>query len=175
MNGIILFQSKYGATEKYARWLEEDTGFPCKETKKADINEFAGYDVIILGGGIYASGIAGLGFLKKNYSKLSGKRIIVFCVGASPYDEEALSAVRERNLGGELSDIPCFYCRGAWDMNAMNAVGRGLCKMLRKAVSKKDPSEYQVWVWERALMAAGDDPCDWTDKKYIEPILDMLK
>lgn len=173
MNGIILFQSKYGATEKYARWLEEETGFPCKEVKNADINEFAGYDVIILGGGIYASGIAGLGFLKKNYGNLSGKRIIVFCVGASPYDEEALAAVRERNLGGELSDIPCFYCRGAWDMNAMNAVDRGLCTLLRKAVSKKDPSEYQVW--ERALMAAGDDPCDWTDKKYIEPILDMLR
>lgn len=172
MNGIILFQSKYGATEKYARWLEEETGFLCIETKKADINKLAEYDVIILGGGIYASGIAVLGFLKKHYNELSDKRIIVFCTGASPYDEEAMAAVRERNFGGELPDIPCFYCRGAWDMKAMNTVDRGLCTLLRKAVAKKDPSEYQVW--ERALMAAGDSPCDWTDKKYIEPILEML-
>ena len=32
MNGIILFQSKYGATKKYAQWLSEETGFPCVET-----------------------------------------------------------------------------------------------------------------------------------------------
>ena len=35
MNGIILYQSKYGATKKYAQWLSEKTGFPCVETKQA--------------------------------------------------------------------------------------------------------------------------------------------
>ena len=34
MNGVILYQSKYGATKKYADWLSEETGFPCMETKK---------------------------------------------------------------------------------------------------------------------------------------------
>lgn len=54
-------------------------------------------------------------------------------------------------------------------MSAMNVVDRNLCKMLRKAVAKKAPSEYEVW--EQALMEAGDEIYDWTDKKYIEPIL----
>ena len=63
MNGVILYQSKYGATKKYADWLSEETGFPCIETRKADIHEIAKYDTIILGGGLYASGIAGLSFL----------------------------------------------------------------------------------------------------------------
>ena len=79
MNGVILYQSKYGATKRYAEWLSEETGFKCKETKKADINEIIEYDSIILGGGIYASGIAGLSFLKKNINKLADKKIIVFC------------------------------------------------------------------------------------------------
>ena len=30
--GIILFQSKYGATNKYADWLAERTGYDCAET-----------------------------------------------------------------------------------------------------------------------------------------------
>ena len=68
MNGVILYQSKYGATKKYADWLSEETGFPCIETRKADIHEIAKYDTIILGGGLYASGIAGFSFLKKNIS-----------------------------------------------------------------------------------------------------------
>ena len=58
MSGVILYQSKYGATKRYAEWLSEETGFQCIETKKADINEIISYDSIILGGGIYASGIA---------------------------------------------------------------------------------------------------------------------
>ena len=87
MSGVILYQSKYGATKRYAEWLSEETGFQCIETKKADINEIISYDSIILGGGIYASGIAGLPFLKKNINKLTDKKIIVFCCGASPYEE----------------------------------------------------------------------------------------
>ncbi len=170
MSGIILFQSKYGATKKYAGWLSETTGFPCVETKSADISDVKNYDVVVLGGGIYASGIAGLSFLKRNMSFLGGKKIIVFCCGASPYDEDAVRQVRDHNL--KDLDIPLFYCRGMWDMEAMSFKDRTLCKMLRKAVSKKSPDEYEPW--ERALMEAGDGRCDWTDRKYIQPIIDML-
>ena len=28
--GIILYQSKYGATKKYAGWLVEETGYDCR-------------------------------------------------------------------------------------------------------------------------------------------------
>lgn len=172
MNGIILYQSKYGATKKYARWLSEETGFPCIETKRAKIVDVQRYDTIILGGGIYASGIAGLSFLKKHINDLQGKQIFVFCDGASPYEEKAYQEIVAHNMKDTLADIPCFYCRGAWDMDAMSMVDRNLCKMLRKAVAKKDPSKYEVW--EEALMAADNEKCDWTDKKYIEPILAHL-
>ncbi len=173
MNGVILYQSKYGATKRYADWLSEETGFKCIETKKADINEIITYDTIILGGAIYASGIAGLSFLKKNIKKLAGKKIVVFCCGASPYEEKAIQQIREHNMKGDLSDIPLFYCRGAWDLDAMSFKDRTLCKLLRKSVEKKDPSEYELW--EKALMEAGDDKCDWTDKKYLDPILECIK
>ena len=47
MNGIILCQSKYGASKKYAGWIAEETGFKLVETKKADVNDVSTYDVII--------------------------------------------------------------------------------------------------------------------------------
>ncbi len=172
MKGIILYQSKYGATKKYADWLSEETGYSVKETKKTKLSDLQNYDVIILGGGIYASGISGLSFLKKNLDALREKKIIVFCVGASPYDESALKEIIKHNMKDGLSDIPCHYCRGAWNMDAMNIVDRNLCKMLRKAVGKKNPEDYEIW--EKALMEAGDGNCDWTDKKYIAPILAEL-
>ncbi len=167
--GIIIYQSKYGATKKYAMWLREATGYDCVETKKADINKVKEYEVIILGGGIYASGIAGMSFLKKNINRLTGKKVAVFCVGASPYDEKAYAESRARNFRDELEEVPCFYCRGAWDEEAMSFGDRTLCRMLQKAVAKQDPATYEPW--QKALMCAVGQKCDWTDKANIEPIL----
>lgn len=173
MDGVILYQSKYGSTKKYVQWLSEETGFPCNAIKQAKLSDVQQYNTIILGGGIYASGIAGLSFLKKHIHSLQGRQILVFCVGASPYDEKAYQEVVAHNMKGELSGIPCFYCRGGWDMDTMSVIDRNLCRMLRKAVARKDPKEYEAW--ERALMEAGDGRCDWTDRKYLQPLLAELK
>ena len=170
MNGIILYKSKYGSTKRYAEWLSLETGFDLCDVEKAKIQKVEQYDIILFGGGIYASGIAGLNFLKKNIGHLDGKKVLVFCDGASPYDESAFLEIKKRNMRGALEHIPLFYCRGEWDMQAMSFVDRNLCKMLRKAVAKKEPSEYELW--ETALMAAGEEKCDWTDKTYLKPILE---
>lgn len=172
MNGIILYQSKYGSTRKYAEWLSEKTGFSVVEVKKAKIEDVVKYDVLVLGGGVYASGIAGLSFIKKHFDVLKDKKLLIFCVAASPYDEEAFRALAANNLKGELSDIPLFYCRGAWDLHKMNVIDRTMCRMLFKMLAKKDPSSLEVW--EKALLEARDRSCDWTDRKYLEPIIGYL-
>ena len=173
MSGIILYRSKYGASKKYAGWISEETGFEMIETKKADINKTAGYDTVILVGGIYAMGIAGLSYLKKNLGKLKDKKIYVLCCGASPYEEEAFRQIKDFNMKGELAGIPCFYGRGAWDKDAMSFKDRTLCNMLRKAVNKKDPADLEIW--EKALVEAGEEKCDWTDRKYLEPLLTCVR
>ncbi len=173
MNGIILYTSKYGATEKYARWLGEETGFPVLSSERARPEDLEGREVILSGGGIHATGIRGLNFLKKNASLLAGKRLLVFCVGASPYDEKALEEIAGRNMTGPLSSVPLFYLRGAWDMAQMSLKDRMMCKMLLKVVSKKPPETLEPWM--KALLSAGESQCDWTDRKYLEPILDALR
>ncbi|MGI6331281.1 MAG: flavodoxin domain-containing protein [Zhaonellaceae bacterium] len=57
---VVLYQSKYGTTKKYAEWLAEELSCDLIETKKATIEQIEKYKTIILGGGIYASGIAGI-------------------------------------------------------------------------------------------------------------------
>ena len=171
--GIILYQSKYGATKKYADWLVEETGYDCVETKNVKVVNLQNYDVIILGGGVYASGIAGLQFIKKNLGQLADKKIAVFAVGASPYDEKAIMQIREMHFKDELSNISLFYCRGAWDEEKMKFTDRTLCKMLQKAVAKQNSDEYEPW--QKALMCAVGQKCDWTDKSYLEPLLKLVK
>ena len=129
----------------------------------------SGCDTVILCGGIYASGIAGISFLRKNKNALAGKKTAVFCVGASPYDEKALEEIKAHNLKEDLKDIPLFYGRGAWDEEEMKFVDRTMCRMLQKSVAKKDPSTYEPWM--TALMCAVGQKCDWTDRKYLEELL----
>lgn len=171
-NGIIMYQSKYGATKKYANWLVEMTGFDCMETPNATLDMVLRYKTIVLCGGIYASGIAGLSFVKKHFRDLNDKKIAVFCVGASPYDEQAFNEIKKHNLKGELSDIPLFYGRGAWDESLMSFKDRTLCKLLQKAIAKKDPNTYEPWM--KALMCSVGKSCDWTDRKYLAPIQNYL-
>ncbi len=172
-NGIILYQSKYGATKKYVDWLVEETKFEIIVTSKANINKVKQYDFIILAGGIYASGISGLSFLKKNYNDIKDKKIAVFCVGASPYEEKAFKQICEHNLKNDIKDIPMFYGRGAWDEEKMTFKDKTLCKMLQKVVAKQDPKTYEPW--QKALMSAVGRKCDWTEKKYLQPLLEWIE
>ena len=171
--GIIIYQSKYGATKKYVEWLRKMTGFECAETPKALISEVMNYEVVLLCGGIYASGIAGLSFLKKNINSLRNKKIAIFCVGASPYDESAFAEIKTHNLTGDLREIPLFYGRGAWDESKMKFIDRTLCKILQKSVAKRNPDTYEPWM--KALMCAVGQSCDWTDEKYLLPLIDYLE
>lgn len=171
--GIVVYQSKYGAAAKYAAWLGELTGFDTVKVSDAETEDLLDCSSIVLCGGIYASGIAGLSFLKKNFSRLEGKKTAVFCVGASPFDEKAIEEIKARNLKGSLSTIPLFYGRGMWDEEKMTTRDRTLCRMLQKSVAKKDPDTYEPW--QKALMCAAGESRDWTDRKYLEPLMEYLK
>lgn len=170
MKGIVIYKSKYGSTKKYAEWISERTGFDCVESGKTNAKQLADYDTVIFGGGIYASGIAGISFLKKNIVALNGKKVIAFCCGASPYDETFLNEIRNMNLKDELASVPLYYCRGACSLDGMSFKDKTLCKILRKSLEKKDPKDYAVW--EAALVEAVDIGKDWTDIKYIDPIVE---
>ena len=173
MSGIIIYKSKYGSTRKYAEWLKEATGFEMAEAGKIKIGEVAKYDTIIYGGGIFAGGIIGISFLKKNIEKLKGKKLVAFCCGAFPFDADFIKELKERNLSGELSEIPLYYCRGAFDLANMHFADKMLCKMLIKSIEKKDPKERDER--DEGFLELARTSCDWTDRSYIGPILEECK
>ena len=169
----ILYQSKYGAARKYAEMLREALGCESYDLKRQGCPDLAPYRCLVFAGGIYAGGVAGLSVLRKKYPQLKGKRLAVFCVGASPYDEKTLEQLRNRCLKGELSRIPLFYGRGAWNESVMSGPDRFLCGMLQKSVARQDPSTLEPWA--RALLEASGKACDWSDKAYLEPLLRFLR
>ena len=55
----------------------------------------------------------------------------------------------------------------------MNLIDRTLCKMLHKAIAKKDPDSCEPWM--KALLSATGKNCDWTDPKYLSPLIGYIK
>ena len=170
---LVLYKSKYGATQKYAAWLEEALPcdvFPAEQYKKI---HWESYDSIIFASGIYAGGLAGFKILRVIAKNCTGKKCAVFCVGASPLDEKALAEIKTRNLKETLADFPVFYGRGAWDTSKMTCLDRILCGALQKAVAKTAPGSREPWM--EALLCAGGKSCDWTDKAYLLPLIQYIK
>lgn len=171
--GLILYRSKYGATKKYVDMLRDELDCDVMESRDHSKIDFEKYRWIIFAGGIYASGISGLDVLRKNYKCLKLRRVAVFCVGASPFDEQAILEIKNRNLQGDLTYIPVFYGRGIWNESEMNLIDRTLCKMLQKSIAKKDPNLHEPWM--KALISAVGQNCDWTDPKYLIPLMEYIK
>lgn len=172
MKPVILYRSKYGSAKKYAGWLAEALGCPAYDVKSFRPQLLQDVDTVVFGGGIYASGIAGIVFLRKNEPLLSQKRLAVFAVGASPYDEQAFAAVRSKNMKGFLERVPCFYLRGAFDEGVLKPADRFLIGLLKRAVLKKDPAQYEPW--QKALAETIGRKGDWTAKENLRPLLDLL-
>ncbi len=170
---LIFYKSKYGATKKYVDMLKEELDCDVRKTDDFKKAELKNYDCIIFAGGIYAGGIAGLQVLRKHYGQLRDKKILIFCVGASPFDNKSFEEAKAKNLKDDLKEVPMFYGRGAWDESKMSLKDRTLCKMLQKAIAKQSPDSCEPWM--KALLSATGQKCDWVEKKYLMPLLDYIK
>lgn len=171
--GLVVYKSKYGAVKKYAFLLREALACDIRDARQWKDMDFQTYDWIVFAGGIYAGGLACLAPLKKAYPRIRDKKLAVFFVGASPYEEKAFAQVRAQNLKGELQNIPAFYGRGAWNEAQMSWTDRTLCKMLKKAVAKKEPHALEPWMQE--LLSSAGQVWDWTDKEYLAPLVKYIR
>lgn len=83
----VVYQSKYGATRKYAEWIAKELSCDLFEGKDIKASDLEPYDTIIFGGGLYAGGVSGIKLLTKNFSKFSQKNLVLFTCGlADPAD-----------------------------------------------------------------------------------------
>jgi len=62
---IVIYKSKYGATDRYAKWISEELDCPMVELSDFKKKEIENYDNIIYGGGVHAGGIRGFDDFQK--------------------------------------------------------------------------------------------------------------
>ncbi len=164
----VVYRSKSGYTEKYAKWIAKAADADLLKGEKTRGEDLLQYDTIVYGGGLYAVGINGIRLITDNYDKLKGKKIIVFGLGASPVRPAAVEEVRNRNLTKEQQEtIDFFLLRGGFDKRKLTPVDRVLMQIMKINLKlKKNPTPD-----ERGMLNAFYHPVDFTSEKYIEQII----
>lgn len=168
----VVYRSKSGYTEKYAKWIAKAVDADLLKGEKTKIDDLMKYDTIVYGGGLYAVGINGLNLITKNYDLLKNKKLIVFGLGASPARQEICEEVKTRNLTEEQQEtIDFFLLRGGFDKRKLTRIDRILMQIMKINLKrKKNPTPD-----ERGMLNAYEHPVDFTNEKYIEPILAKIR
>lgn len=88
MKTVIFYKSWLGSTKKYAGWLSESLKSENYGFGEFGTEKLHDADTVVVMSGTYAAQMPLVGFLKKNWNALKGKKIIVVAVGAAPADDE---------------------------------------------------------------------------------------
>lgn len=169
MKAIVIYHSQTGFTKRYAEWIAEKSGADCCELSEAKKKNMEHYDVIIYGGWACAGTISKLSWLKANMNRWEGKKLIVFCVGGSPLENnpEIEPALKKNFSDDQREKVNIFYCPGGFNYEKMSITSKLMMKMFIKALkAKKDKTQE-----EEAMIKMISSSYDISDIKYIEPIL----
>ncbi len=175
MNMVVLYQSKYGATKKYATWLGEALNCPVYNRKGITSEQIANYDYIIYGGPIYAGGVSGLDVIVKNHNKLQKKTIIVFTCGLS--DPTSADVLVERNLEVQKSipenfdaELKVFHLRGRMKYKKLQLSHRIIVALINKL---NHNNEFMTSD-EKTMRHSHGRTIDFMHKDNLQPIIDYV-
>jgi menaquinone-dependent protoporphyrinogen IX oxidase len=172
MKTIVVYRSKSGFTKTYAEWIAKTAGADIKDGRQVKISDLLGYDTIVFGGALYISGINGISLIKNNLTRLEGKRVIVFTLGATPIRPETIDEIRDKNFTAqEQKQIQFFLLRGGFDFSKLTFIDKILMTLLKvKLKLIKNPTAD-----ERGMLAAYGRPADFRKEKYITPIVEAIE
>lgn len=172
MKTIVIYNSQTGFTKRYAEWIAEATGADCLELSAAKKKDLASYKAIIFGGWACAGRINKISWFKGNIDKWTDKKLIAFCVGASPIDNPEIEVALRQNFNEpELKKVKTFYCPGGFNYEKMSVPSKLMMKMFLKTLKAKKEKTTE----EQIMIKMISSSYDISDKKYIEPILQYLK
>lgn len=172
MKTIVIYNSQTGFTKRYAQWLAEAAGADCIELSAAKKKDLTAYEAIVFGSWACAGGISKISWFKGNIDKWADKKLIAFCVGASPMENpEVETALKQMFNESERKRVKAFYCPGGLSYDKMSTPSRLMMKLFVKTLrAKKDKTQE-----EQEMIKWISSSYDISDKKYIEPILQCLE
>jgi menaquinone-dependent protoporphyrinogen IX oxidase len=163
MKGIIVYKSNYGSTEQYARWIEEETSFPCLEAKRVRKADLEKADTVIVGCPIYAANPLLAKWLNKNWHLLREKKVLFYTTSGAPGDDPNLIKGYEKALSEEIRRVISYFpLGGRMIFDDLKPFMKFMMNMVKRMT--KDPAE-------REKITAD---IDRMDREGLKPLLAAL-
>lgn len=170
MRIAVIYKSKYGTTKRYAEWIADDLGADLLEHATADAASVAEYDVVVYGGGIYASSIIGV----KLPLKAARGRLVVFTVDLADPASTEYTALLAKNIPADRMDaIRFFHLRGGIDYRKLGLVHRGVMAVLKRVIAGKSASKRTPE--HEAVLATYGGQFDFTNRESTVPLVEYVR
>ncbi|MFU8786747.1 MAG: flavodoxin domain-containing protein [Candidatus Izemoplasmataceae bacterium] len=174
MKVAVIYASKTGYSKKYAEWIKEALDadmFSHKNIKKSKLNT---YEVVIYGGGLYATGIYGFRrFLKHIYN---GQKLFVYATGAAPGRISVLKEIFDANLKNLNPDeFKFYYLRGGFDFKKLSFFDKVLMLLLKSKLKRKKKLNKPLNGDEKGMLKAYEKPVNFSKEKFIAPLVEDVK
>lgn len=175
MKVLIVYTSQTGFTKKYAEWLAAKMAadvLTIQEAKKKKEAFFQEYDAIVYGGWAMAGSVVNSKWFLQKAALWKGKRLALFCVGASPEENpDVEESLRKLLTDEQRTYIKAFYCQGGLDYAKMKAPTKLAMKALVAALRKKKDASQK----EKDMAEMLSRSYDISDEKYLDPIVQYLE
>ena len=175
MKVISVYSSQTGFTKRYADWLAEELGaeaITLAEAKKLNSHYFADYDAIVYGGWAMGGKIVNSEWFTQRIPSWEGKKLAIFCVGASPNENpEVEVALHSALTDEERKYAKAFYCQGGLSYEKMKLPSKLAMKAFAAIVGKKKDATEQ----EKDMGEMISHSYDISDRKFIMPIVSYLR
>ena len=170
-NVVIVYKSKYGSTKQYAEWIATELGASVFDVSSIKPSQLINYDVVVFGGGLYASGINGVKLVTKN----PWKGLVVFTVGAGNPRNTDYSVILSKNFPNEiLSKIKVFHFHGGIDYEKLGIIHRIMMAMVKK-IRVNSKSARKRTDEDIAFLETYGSKFDFKDKASIKPLIDYVR
>lgn len=175
---VVVYDSKYGWTQRYAQWIAQELGCEIAARKQLDEQLIGEDDLLIYGGGLYAGGLSGISFVRRYLRRHPNRRVVLFTCGLA---DPAL-AVNKKNIRDSLAkalppsmqrQIHLFHFQGGIDYTKLSFVHRAMMGMMRRVLQKKEIS--QRTEEEQMVLDTYGTRLDLSDQASIQPLVQYVR
>ena len=166
MNTIVIYATKKGSSELYAKTFAQNNKYQIFKQEQVSSEELAKADEVYYFGSVYAGKV----ILEELKKKLSGNsHLTIISVGLTAVeDQEKLTEIRE-GVSKEFPQASFYHLRGRLIKQQLNMPEKIILKMISKS-SKKKPLQEKLEIEKAIEQAVDEGSVDCIDLSELEKI-----
>ncbi|MCR5079559.1 MAG: flavodoxin domain-containing protein [Bacilli bacterium] len=170
MKTIVLYESKRGSTEAYAKDIAKAIDCEVLPLKKFKWKTVKDYDAIVFGGWTRGSVIVGIDNFLSHWEEMKEKNVIVFSSGLSPSSKVVRDAMISSNLL-DMYHLRYYQLQGKFDYASLSFLDKTLIKT-SVARLQNDPNYDDMH--KAAMQRLLTTPIDVYDQEGVNKIIRVL-